>query len=262
MCRPKESPHVLIQPQTAVKEDEVTVVLEAEVRTFNVNGVSFEMMPVAGGTFRMGATKFTDLDADYIESPLHDVTLSDFYIGKTEVTQALWHVVMGVYPSNYSGDNLPMSWVSWNDCQEFIKKLNEKTGNSFRLPTEAEWEYAARGGSKSRGYKYSGGDNINAVAWYVDNSNFKSHNVATKRANELGIYDMSGNVLEWCNDWYEAYRGNAQTNPKGPTGGDYRVTRGGSHRYSAEGCRVADRRYRKPEHRSDIVGFRLALPVK
>ena len=231
-------------------------------RTFTVDGVSFDMMPVSGGTFRMGATKSMDSDADDDESPLHDVTLSDYYIGKTEVTQALWRTVMGTYPSEFRGDNLPVERVSWNDCQEFIRKLNAKTGKDFRLPTEAEWEYAARGGNRSRGYKYSGSDNIDAIAWYDGSSNSKTHPVATKQANELGIYDMSGNVWEWCSDWYGPYGSNAQTNPKGAASGISRVNRGGSWDRNPRLCRPAIRNGYSPGYRFDDVGFRLALPVK
>jgi formylglycine-generating enzyme required for sulfatase activity len=220
------------------------------------------MMPVAGGTFRMGATKSTDSEASPGEDPLHDVTLSDFYIGKTEVTQALWRAVMGTYPSHFSGDNLPVERVSWNDCQEFIKKLNAKTGKDFRLPTEAEWEYAARGGNRSRGDKYSGSDNIGSVAWYNSNSNSKAHPVGTKESNELGIYDMSGNVQEWCGDWFGSYSSSSQTNPKGVASGGYRVPRGDSWRFDSWSCRSAWRGYITPDFLDNYIGFRLALPVK
>ena len=157
-----------------------------------VNGVSFEMARVEGGTFRMGATSEQEDEADSDETPVHSVTLSGYYIGKTEVTQALWQAVMGSNPSRFKGSDLPVECVSWNDCQEFIKKLNRLTGRNFRLPTEAEWEFACRGGNNSRGYKYSGSNDIDNVAWYWDNSGEKTHPVGTKAPNELGIYDMSG----------------------------------------------------------------------
>ena len=185
-----------------------------EILRFVVEGVSFDMVEVRGGTFRMGATSEQGSDADSDENPVHSVTLSGYYIGKTEVTQALWKAVMGSNPSEFKGDNLPVEYVFWYDCQEFIRKLNALTGQDFRLPTEAEWEFACRGGNNSRGYKYSGSDCIDDVAWYVDNSGSKTHPVATKLPNELGIYDMSGNVDEWCNDWYGYYSRGAQTNPK------------------------------------------------
>lgn len=185
-------------------------------KTFQVGGVSFDMVWVEGGTFRMGATSEQGSDAWGGEKPVHSVTLSGYYIGKTEVTQALWKAVMGSNPSEFKGDNLPVEQVSWDDCQEFIRKLNSLTGQHFRLPTEAEWEFACRGGNNSCGYKYSGSNDIDNVAWYFDNSGHKTHPVGTKAQNELGIYDMSGNVWEWCSDWYGNYSSGAQTNPKGP----------------------------------------------
>ena len=184
-------------------------------QTFTVGGVSFTMVKVEGGTFKMGATSEQGSDVYDNEKPAHSVTLSSYYIGQTEVTQELWQAVMG---SNYKGAKRPVECVSWNDCQEFISKLNEKTGKNFRLPTEAEWEYAARGG-KSGGTKYSGSNTIGDVAWYTDNSGGTTHDVATKRANELGIYDMSGNVWEWCSDWYGDYSSSSQSNPQGPSTG-------------------------------------------
>ena len=222
--------------------------------TTTVNGVSFKMINVEGGTFRMGSN---DSEADSDEKPVHSVTLSDYYIGETEVTQELWEAVMGSNPSGFKEPKNPVEIVSWDDCQEFIKKLNELTGKNFRLPTEAEWEYAARGGNKSRGYKYSGSDNIGDVAWYWDNSSKEPHPVGTKSPNELGIYDMSGNVWEWCSDWYGDYSSSSQTNPTGPATGSYRVNRGGSWYYSARICRVADRYSYTPGYRYNFLGFRL-----
>ena len=172
------------------------------------------------------------------------------------MTQALWKAVMGSNPSNWKGDNLPVENVSWNDCQTFLRKLNAMTGKNFRLPTEAEWEYAARGGNRSRGYQYSGSNVLSDVAWY---SGSKTHNVGTKAPNELGIYDMSGNVWEWCQDWYGDYHGYSQTNPTGPSSGSKRVVRGGSWIYFAWCCRVADRTDYAPGIRNNDLGFRLAL---
>ena len=166
-----------------------------EAITFEANGVSFTMIPVEGGTFTMGATSEMTEPFDW-EKPTHQVTLSSYYIGETEVTQALWKAVMGSNPSHFKGDNLPVEYVSWDDCQTFIRKLNALTGKRFRLPTEAEWEFAARGGNKSCGYQYSGGDELSEVAWFVGNSGDRTHAVGTKIANELSIYDMSGNVCE------------------------------------------------------------------
>ena len=226
---------------------------------FIVNGVSFTMIAVEGGTFQMGATSEQGSDAYSDESPVHSVTLSDYYIGETEVTQELWEAVMGGNPSGFSGyPQRPVECVSWNDCQTFIKKLNQLTGQNFRLPTEAEWEYAARGGNKSKGYKYSGSNTIGNVAWSMVNSG-STHNVKTKQANELGIYDMSGNVWEWCQDWYGSYSSGSQTNPTGPTSGSKRVLRGGSWFLNESYCRVSCRNYSGHDGVSSHYGFRLIL---
>ena len=221
------------------------------------------MVYVEGGTFTMGGTAEQGSDVDDDEMPTHSVALSSYYIGKYEVTQAEWEAVMGSNPSWFTGwNNLPVEYVSWKDCQKFIEKLNAKTGLNFRLPTEAEWEYAARGGSKSKGYKYAGSDNIDDVAWYDSNSGDKTHAVGTKQPNELGLYDMSGNVWEWCSDWYGSYSSSSQTNPTGASSGSSRVYRGGSWFYSAWGCRVSLRSYNSPDNRSYGLGLRLALPVQ
>lgn len=227
-------------------------------QTFTVNGVQFTMVAVEGGTFTMGATSEQGSDAWDDEKPAHKVTLSDYYIGQTEVTQALWEAVMGGNPSRRIGDNLPVEQVSWNDCQVFIQKLNQLTGKQFRLPTEAEWEYAARGGRKSRGYKYAGGNNIGSVAWYDDNSGNEMHPVATKQANELGIYDMSGNVWEWCSDWYGDYTSSSQSDPQGPSSGSDRVGRGGGYFSRVRFCRVSSRNYITPGDRDNDFGLRLS----
>lgn len=226
--------------------------------TLTVNGIKYNMVWVDGGTFRMGATSEQGSEISD-EKPVHSVTLSGYYIGKTEVTQALWQAVMGSNPSYFEGDDLPVEQVSWDDCQEFIRKLNSLTGQNFRLPTEAEWEFACRGGNNSRGYKYSGSNYIDNVAWYDGNSGDKTHPVATKSPNELGIYDMSGNVWEWCADWYGDYSSGRQTNPKGPYGGSYRVNRGGSWNYGAGYCRSSNRGYYCPADRGSYLGLRLAL---
>ena len=228
-------------------------------QTITVNGVSFEMVYVEGGSFDMGATYEQGSDAYDWEKPVHSVTLSDYYIGKCEVTQELWEAVMGSNPSNFRGAQNPVESVSWNDCQNFIKKLNSLTGRTFRLPTEAEWEYAARGGNQSSHYKYSGSGNIGNVAWYYDNSGSSTHAVGTRTANELGIYDMSGNVWEWCSDWYGGYSAGAQTNPQGPSSGSYRVLRGGSWYDYARNCRVSNRSSYDPSISGSIRGLRLVL---
>lgn len=237
-----------------VIEDEM-----GENRTFTVNGVSFTMVGVKGGTFTMGATS-EQTGADSDESPTHQVTLSDYYIGETEVTQELWQAVMGSNPSGFTGNlQRPVENVSWNDCQTFITKLNALTGETFSLPTEAEWEYAARGGNKAQGYLYSGSNTIGDVAWYTSNSSSTTHPVKTKQANELGLYDMSGNVWEWCADWYGSYSSSAQTDPVGPSSGSYRVLRGGSWSLTATCCRVANRYYDSPSGAGSDNGLRLSL---
>ena len=224
-----------------------------------------EMVEVEGGTFTMGATSEQGSDAYDDEKPTHQVTLSTFSIGKYEVTQALWQEIMGSNPSDFKGDLLPVEQVSWDDCQEFLRKLNARKaefgitdGRTFRLPTEAEWEYAARGGKLSKGFKYSGSNNIGDVAWCDENSGNKTHPVGTKQANELGIYDMSGNVWEWCQDWFGDYSSGAQTNPQGPASGSSRVFRGGSWYYFALG-RVSNRRSLTPDIRFNFLGLRLVL---
>ena len=230
-------------------------------RTIRVGNVSFEMVYVQGGTFQMGATAEQGSDAYDGEKPVHSVTLSDFHIGKYEVTQGLWKEVMGENPSyNKAGDNYPVEMVSWEDCQRFIERLNSRTGLNFRLPTEAEWEYAARGGQKSRGYKYSGSTyDLGSVAWYEGNSGNRTHPVGQKQANELGLYDMSGNVYEWCYDWYGRYSSSSQRNPSGPASGARRVLRGGCYCNGARFCRVSIRVIGDPGYRSYFYGLRLVL---
>ena len=227
----------------------------------SVGNVSFVMVKVEGGTFEMGSND------DYGESerkPVHSVTLSDYYIGETEVTQSLWEVVMGNNPSLFKEDskiflhNRPVENVSWEDCQRFITKLNKLTGKDFRLPTEAEWEYAARGGNKSKGYKYSGSDSISDVAWYRGNT-ITTNWVKLKRPNELGLYDMSGNVWEWCQDWYGSYGQSPQYNPKGPKIGKFRILRGGCYDLSQLRLETTERGGTRPAKSENIaIGLRLA----
>ena len=217
------------------------------------------MVYVEGGTFTMGATTEQGSDAYDNEKPTHQVTLSSFSIGKYEVTQEEWQAVMGNNPSNYKGSKRPVEKVSWNDCQEFIRKLNTMTGKRFRLPTEAEWEFAARGGNKSRGYKYAGNNTIGNVAWYDDNSLYSTHTVGQKAPNELGLYDMSGNVEEWCADWYGSYESGAQSNPMGPSSGKSRVYRSGRCVGRDRSSRVSKRDGDSPEWKKHYIGLRLAL---
>ena len=243
------------------------------------------MVPVEGGTFTMGTFAEPDKDkkdekdkkeekgkkkedkVDDDEMPLHQVTVSSFSIGRYEVTQAEWEAVMGENPSYFQGDNLPVECISWEDCQEFIAKLNEMTGKKFRLPTEAEWEYAARGGNMSKGYIYAGANDLDSVAWYDKNAygnrwsnrNYGTHPGGEKAPNELGLYDMSGNVWEWCNDVYGDYSSSAQENPAGATKGDFRVCRGGCWFDKSKDHRVSNRYYWFPDNRDYFVGLRLAL---
>ena len=231
----------------------------ANGQNITVGGVTFKMVYVEGGTFTMGATSNQGSKYDSNEKPTHSVTLSSYYIGETEVTQALWWAVMGSNPSNWKGNNLPVEQISYDDCQKFIRKLNRLTGRTFRLPTEAEWEYAARGGNKSRGYKYSGSNTLSDVAWNYDNSGNKTHPVKIKSPNELGLYDMSGNVWEWCQDWYDDYSSSSQTNPKGPSTGSNRVYRGGGWLVSARNCRVSLRGSGSPSSRYYYIGLRLVM---
>ena len=214
------------------------------------------MIGVEGGTFMMGST---ESDVYGNGKPAHQVTLSSYSIGETEVTQELWQAVMGGNPSYNTGDlQCPVEQASRNEFLAFILKLNELTGENFRFPTEAEWEFAARGGNASQGYKYSGSNTIEDVAWYGDNSSDETHPVKTKLPNELGIYDMSGNVGEYCADWYEDYSSSAQTNPTGPSSGYERVNRGGSWFGGEIDCRVTYRLITDPNNRYINVGLRLA----
>ncbi len=253
----EDDPTILI---TKIENPTDSLVYEdRNLRVYKVNGVEFKMQKVESGSFRMGV-EHGFLDGFVADDKAHEVTLTlDYYIGQTQVTQALWIAVMGKNPSRFNGENLPVESVSWEDCQEFISKLNTATGKSFRLPTEAEWEYAARGGKLSRGYKYSGSNNLGEGAWYDDNSGSTTHNVATKKSNELGLYDMSGNVWEWCQDWYGSYNSSPQTNPKGPDNGSCLVRRGGSWLSITRECRLSCRDSSLPGYRYSYLGLRLAL---
>ena len=220
------------------------------------------MVLVEGGTFIMGATDNQKADAESDEKPVHKVTLSSYKIGKYEVTQEEWSAVMDQNPAHFKGARLPIENVSWDDCQKFIRKLNDMTGMTFRLPTEAEWEYAARGGNQSRGYKYAGSNSVDSVAWFRGNSGNHSHEVGQKKPNELGLYDMSGNVYELCQDWKGRYTTSAQQNPQGSDEGTHRVNRGGRWCGGKGACRVSDRSMCQPTDRFYHLGMRLALTVE
>jgi len=227
-----------------------------------VNIIEPEMVFVQGGTFWMGCTAEQQANCDDDEKPAHQVTVSSFNIGKYEITQGQWKALMGNDPSYFAkgGDNYPVEMVKWDDVQEFIRRLNKATGKRYRLPTEAEWEYAARGGAKSKGYKYSGSNNLNNIAWHLDNSGDKTRPVGTKQPNELGIYDMSGNVWEWCSDWYDDYTKSPKRDPLGASSGDNRVYRGGGWGSTALGCRVTYRDNGTPSSLYNSLGFRVVLP--
>jgi formylglycine-generating enzyme required for sulfatase activity len=249
--KPKTTPKQTIPPSKTTTSPTPAV----------LSSISANMVYVPGGTFWMGCSP-GDTECDVNESPRHQVTLSPYYIGKYEVTQSDWRAVMGSNPSGNNGcDVCPVAWLSRNAVQDFIKKLNQQTGLQFRLPTEAEWEYAARGGNKSRGYKYSGSNDISSVAWYYGNSGDKTHPVGQKQSNELGLYDMTGNVNEWCSDRYGEtyYSSSPSSDPQGPWSGEYHVIRGGSYNDDARDCRVSNRGFLPPVFRFGFLfGFRLA----
>lgn len=230
----------------------------AEFAVAQKDPLNHEMIFVEGGTFQMGDSSWSSDGR-----PVHSVTLSAFNIGKYEVTQAQWKAVMGNNPSSFSGcEDCPVERVSWNDVQDFIRKLNAQTGKNYRLPTEAEWEYAAKGGKSSKGYTYSGSNDLNSVAWTIDNSGRKTHAVGGKQANELGVYDMAGKVWEWCSDWYDAYNSYSETNPTGALSGQNRVRRGCGWYYNGGVCSASLRYWDKPDYRINDCGFRLVLPAE
>ena len=252
------------QPQPEVK-----VKLTETGQTITVKGVTFKMVRVEGGTFTMGGTKEQGRSFDRLNKPIHKVTVSSFYLCDTPVTQELWQSVMGSNPSHFKGNlKRPVERVSWNGCRDFIYKLNGITGMAFRLPTEAEWEYAARGGVKSKGYKFAGSDSCDDVAWYSVNSgedawygqkNRETKPVGLKKPNELGLFDMSGNVYEWCRDWIDDYSRKQQNNPRGPIEGMHKIFRGGCWRSESGNCRTSSRGYDFPNRTYTYIGFRLAL---
>lgn len=228
-----------------------------EKRRYVVLGVEFYMIKVVGGTFTMGAT--SEMEPVELDLPCHEVSLSDYWIGETQVTQQLWRAIMGTNPSSFVNEQFPVVGTSWNICQIFVSKLAQLTGANFRLPTEAEWEYAARGGRKTHGFRYSGSNNPEDVAWFSQEKH-KLHPVKMKNPNELGIYDMSGNGDEWCSDWVGNYTNNYQRNPKGPLNGRYKIARGGDWASSAKYCQCSFRSLGSlPDGNYTYHGLRLAL---
>lgn len=289
--RKKITWNVLAEQEKLVGDN---IVFKVEANAHKKTDTGIEMAFVQGGTFTMGCTYEQGSDCFDSENPYHQVTVSDFYIGKYEVTvkqfsafieatnystdadknggsyiwnSSEWKLTSGVnwrcdaqgIARNVSEYNHPVIHVSWNDAVAYCNWLSSMTGKTYRLPTEAEWEYAARGGKQGNGYKYSGSNTIGNVAWYSENSGSSTHTVGTNQANELGVFDMSGNVWEWCSDWYGSYSSSSQTNPAGPSTGSYRVLRGGSWFNGARFCRVSFRDYYSPVYRGNDCGFRLVL---
>lgn len=241
-----------------------------ETFTETALGLNMEMVYVEGGEFEMGATEEQGDDADDREKPVRNIKLDGFHIGKYEVTQAQWKAVMGTNPSYFKGENRPVESVGWKEAQEFCKRLSKRTGKKYSLPTEAQWEYAARGGVHKTKTKYAGSNDIDEVAWYRENSHnlglehpdYGTHSVGEKKSNELGIYDMNGNIWEWCSDWYGSYDENDTENPLGPAKGTLRVMRGGRWFSNAVNCRVSYRNYDLPNHHRDDLGFRVVCISK
>jgi formylglycine-generating enzyme required for sulfatase activity len=258
---------------TTLKEEKSR--LQLQLDSIVTSNLGIEMIFVEGGTFQMGSTFPRLYQDEYTlggncEEPIHSVSLDSYYIGKYEVTQLQWYSIMGSYPSEIEPcthnkvevcNNCPVEYVSWSELQDFLRRLNVSTGMNYRLPTEAEWEYAAKGGSRSKDYKFSGSNESISVAWFNENSVSRTHEVGMKSANELGIHDMSGNAWELCSDWLEEYRGNPQHSPKGPPSGEVHVVRGGSCFTSDYLCRSTARCIDDGPDCYINSGFRLVLPA-
>ena len=240
----------------------LTVSAQTEAQKAVLDRIVKNMVFVEGGTFDMGATQEQGNDGFERETPVHKVTLSDYYIGKYEVTQEEWQALMKNNPSRFKGSRNPVEQVSWNDAQEFIEKLNQLTGKHFRLPTEAEWEYAARGGKLSKGYKFAGSDKARQVGWIRITAANPTHPVGLKTPNELGLYDMSGNVWEWCYDGYATYDPDDQVNPRGNELSSSKVYRGGSWNYYERSCRVSSRNDSMPHLKYSFIGIRLVMDAE
>ncbi len=246
-----------VNTNPATTNSTISAATAEEIKVIEAN-----MVKVIGGSFTMGCNDESDSTCYYWEKPAHKVTISTFYVSKFVVTQKQWEAIEGTKPwFSKNCPDCPVENVSWYDAQMFISKLNQLSGKYYRLPTEAEWEYAARGGNLSKGYKYAGDNNLNAVAWYSKNSGKQSHPVGQKKPNELGLYDMSGNVWQWCSDWFSDtyYSKSPLENPQGPGKEDNRVCRGGSWWAEAQDCAVYNRDRYPADAKDDDVGFRLVM---
>ena len=252
-----------LSPQEVSAKSNRSLADSLQVLHFQIGGVEFAMQRVDGGVYVMGGTKEQHTEVIATDLPTHTVSLDAYYISTTEVTQALWKAVMPEWyiSSEWNTPTLPITDVNWYDCQEFIRRLDSITGMPFRLPTEAEWEFAARGGNKSKGYRFAGGDKVGEVSWGLDNAGFRTHSVGSREANELGLYDMTGNVSEWCSDWYGRYYLGTEPNPQGAKDGEWKVVRGGSFDNCRENSYLSRREYYAPYEAMNYCGLRLALTL-
>lgn len=234
-----------------------------QVLHFDVNGVPFDMQRVEGGVFVMGGTREQHRERISTDLPTHTVALDAYYIASTEVTQALWKAVMPEWEffEELYLPNFPISYISWNDCQEFVRRLDSITGMPFRLPTEAEWEFAARGGNRSKGFRFAGDNIVENVSWGLSNAGFRTHEVGKKQPNEVGLYDMTGNVSEWCSDWYAPYHFGTIPNPQGPTTGKEKIIRGSSYSNCQDNSYLSHRYMAVPTEATSYCGMRLALTL-
>lgn len=241
----------------------ITIPDSLQLLHFEVNGVEFDMQRVEGGVFVMGGTREQHRENIASDLPAHTVSLDAYYIASTEVTQALWQAVMHEWyvSDEWHTPNHPITDVNWYDCQNFVKRLDSITGMPFRLPTEAEWEFAARGGNKSKGFRYAGGNVVDSVSWGLNNAGFRTHSVGCRKANELGLHDMTGNVSEWCSDWYGRYYLGTEPNPKGAMEGTLKVVRGGSFDNCEDNSYLSRREYYNPDQAMNYCGLRLALTL-
>lgn len=234
-----------------------------QVLHFQVGEVDFTMQRIEAGAFIMGGTPEQHREKMASDLPMHTVSLDAYYMASTEVTEALWKAVMPEWfiSDEWNTPNMPMTDVSWYDCQRFVERLDSMTGLPFRLPTEAEWEFAARGGNKSKGYRFAGGNKTDSISWGLLNAGFRKHNVALKQPNELGLYDMTGNVSEWCSDWFGPYYLGTEPNPQGPKEGSMKIVRGSSYDNGQTNSYLSRRDYYAPQEAMNYCGLRLALSL-